>query len=77
MTPQIERTPAAILRDMIIERQRLLIREANYLRGLLGLPQVSTNKRQTSLDQFDSERYAAGQRRGSGPGSALEGGNEH
>jgi hypothetical protein len=25
---------------MIVERQRLLIREANYLRGLVGLPPV-------------------------------------
>lgn len=29
-----------ILQGMIMERQRLLIREANYLRGLVGLPPV-------------------------------------
>ena len=29
-----------MLREMIVERQRLLIREANYLRGLVGLPPV-------------------------------------
>ena len=29
-----------ILQGMIMERQRLLIREANYLRGLIGLPPV-------------------------------------
>jgi len=51
MTPQTARTLAAILRDMIMERQRLLIREANYLRGLVGLPPVRTSKRETGLDQ--------------------------
>jgi hypothetical protein len=29
-----------ILQGMIMERQRLLIGEANYLRGLMGLPPV-------------------------------------
>ena len=31
---------------MIMERQRLLIREANYLRGLVGLPPVSARGEQ-------------------------------
>jgi len=35
-----EKTLTEILRSMIVERQRLLIREANYLRGLVGLPPV-------------------------------------
>jgi hypothetical protein len=30
---------------MIMERQRLLIREANYLRGLVGLPPVRAEHR--------------------------------
>jgi hypothetical protein len=33
---QISKLP----QSMIVERQRLLIREANYLRGLVGLPPV-------------------------------------
>ena len=35
---------AKLVRDMIVERQRLLSREANYLRGLVGLPPVKTDK---------------------------------
>ena len=31
-------------REMILERQRLLIREANYLRGLVGLPPVRVGR---------------------------------
>ena len=45
MTPQTERTLADVLRDMIMERQRLLIREANYLRGLVGLPPVRAERK--------------------------------
>jgi len=37
------RALAKLVRDMIVERQRLLIREANYLRGLVGLPPVSAD----------------------------------
>jgi hypothetical protein len=33
-----------ILQSMIVERQRLLIREANYLRGLVGLPPVKAER---------------------------------
>ena len=33
-----------ILQGMIMERQRLLIREANYLRGLVGLPPVRAGR---------------------------------
>ena len=33
-----------VLQGMIVERQRLLIREANYLRGLVGLPPVRAEK---------------------------------
>ena len=33
---------ATIMRDMIAERQRLLNRKANYLRGLLALPPVDS-----------------------------------
>ena len=44
MTDQV-RPLAKLVRDMIVERQRLLIREANYLRGLLGLPPVRAEER--------------------------------
>ncbi len=33
-----------MLREMIVERQRLLIREENYLRGLVGLPPVRVGR---------------------------------
>lgn len=33
-----------LIRSMIVERQRLLIREANYLRGLVGLPPVKADE---------------------------------
>ena len=36
----------SILQGMIVERQRLLIREANYLRGLVGLPQVRAESKE-------------------------------
>ena len=40
MSPEKEQQLIKLLQGMIIERQRLLIREANYLRGLVGLPPV-------------------------------------
>ena len=40
MNAPSNRQLARILREMMLERQRLLIREANYLRGLVGLPPV-------------------------------------
>ena len=40
MTTKDERRLTSVLTGMIMERQRLLIREANYLRGLVGLPPV-------------------------------------
>ena len=76
MTPQPDRTLAAILRDMIVELQRLLIREANYLRGLLGLPPVKADKRETALDRPQAEGYPARQRRGPGSGGARGNSNE-
>ena len=76
MTPQAERALAAVLRDMIIERQRLLVREANYLRGLVGLPPVRAEKRETALDQPQGEAYPARQLRGPGSGGAKENGND-
>ena len=54
MTPEAERTLAVLLREMIMERRRLPIREANYLRGLVGLPPVRTTKREIGLDQGPS-----------------------
>jgi hypothetical protein len=44
MTTKSERTSTSVLHGMIVERQRLLIREANYLRGLVGLPPVRAEK---------------------------------
>jgi hypothetical protein len=45
---------ARLLREMMLERQQLLIREANYLRQLVGLPPV----------RADGERKGEGERRG-------------
>ena len=77
MTPLAERTLAIVVRDMIVERQRLLIREANYLRGLVGLPPVRADKRDTGLDHARAEGYPARQRRGPGSGCAKENAIEH
>jgi hypothetical protein len=35
---------------MIVDRQRSLIREANYLRGLVGLPPVKAEERKNRSD---------------------------
>ena len=64
MTPQPERALAAMLRDMIVERQRLLIREANYLRGLVGLPPARAEKERDGEAMGD----AVGDENESGPG---------
>ena len=40
MNAPSNRQLARLLREMMLERQRLLIREANYLRKLVGLPPV-------------------------------------
>ena len=40
MSEPSSRQLAKLVQSMIVERQRLLIREANYLRGLVGLPPV-------------------------------------
>jgi hypothetical protein len=40
MMTKDERRLTEVLHGMIVERQRLLIREANYLRGRIGLPPV-------------------------------------
>lgn len=45
---------ARLLREMMMERQRLLIREANYLRKLVGLPPVKAG-RETKDGQGQSE----------------------
>jgi hypothetical protein len=44
MTTKDERRLRDVLHGMVMERQRLLIREANYLRGLVGLPTVRAEK---------------------------------
>jgi hypothetical protein len=40
VTELSNRQLAQLIRAMLMERQRLLMREANYLRGLVGLPPV-------------------------------------
>ena len=44
MTTKEERRLPDVLHGMIVERQRLLIREATYLRGLVGLAPVRVEK---------------------------------
>jgi hypothetical protein len=46
MTTKSERTLTSVLHGMIVERQRLLMREASNLRGLVGLPSVRAEPRQ-------------------------------
>jgi hypothetical protein len=50
------------------KRQRLLIREANYLRGLVGLPPARAEKGREEATLGD----AVGGRDGSGPAAARE-----
>jgi len=61
---------------MIVERQRLLSREANCLRGLAGLAPARTDKRETGVDHPQAEAYPARQHRGLGSGGAKENGDE-
>lgn len=44
-----------LIRSMIVERQRLLIREANYLRGLVGLPPVKADSVGTADQRRDQD----------------------
>jgi len=39
-----------LIQSMIVERQRLLIREASYPRGLVGLPPVRASDRSIGPD---------------------------
>ena len=45
-----------LIQSMIVERLLLLIREANYLRGLVGLPPVRVADRRMDNDDAKSER---------------------
>ena len=45
MSAPSNRQLAQLIREMMVERQRLLIREANYLRKLVGLPPVRADER--------------------------------
>lgn len=51
----------AILQGMIMERQRLLIREANYLRGLVGLPPVRAGRGRLKEDVGGEHRRPGAQ----------------
>lgn len=44
MSAPSNRQLARLIREMMMERQRLLIREANCLRALVGLPPVKAEK---------------------------------
>lgn len=44
MNAPSNRQLARLIGEIIVERQRLLIREANYLRALVGLPPVKAER---------------------------------
>ena len=69
MTTKSERRLTGVLHGMIMERQRLLIREANYLRGLVGLPPVRGEKER---DQQVSTGDVTGAGNGSGRAATRE-----
>jgi hypothetical protein len=56
MSPEKEQRLIKLLQGMIIERQRLLIREANYLRGLVGLPPVKAEERKGEGEEGQAGR---------------------
>lgn len=62
MNAKSEPTLTDVLRGMIMERQRLPIREANYVRGLVGLPPVRAEK---GRSEEEALRHAAGGGNGS------------
>ncbi len=49
---------------MIVERQRLLIREANFLRGLVGLPPVRAENDGPEKWTIDAPRNRNGKGKG-------------
>lgn len=52
-------TTAEVLQGMIVERQRLLIREANYLRSLVNLPPVAAQAGDDDQQDDVSEEHPA------------------
>jgi len=68
MNAKSERGLTEVLHGMIMERQRLLIREANYLRGLVGLPPV---RAETERVRQATTSSAPGDGSGSGRGATT------